>query len=272
MDNLIAVVAPNILNAYSAQLVWSIQSESFETGYGIVTYTANAAGDKGGHEYIFNKIISDKKAGAVIIIACSVNEKIINGFKNAGITPVLIDTRWDGISCVRVDNEKGGYEAGGHLVKIGKKRIGIITGNLPHDNTQRERLSGFKKGIHDNGIEFNEDLTWRSNDYSYASGKEALRVMIMNDADGVFCAAGDYVAQGFLNEARKNGVEIPLHMAIVGFDDIETSVDFGLTTVRQPLNEIGKEAFKIAVEAISGRSTGPRETVFDCRLVLRDTA
>ena len=268
----IAVIAPNILNGYSAQLVASIQAESFEAGVDAVTYVANAARSKGGPEYFYTKLIAGKDAAAVIIISCGINKLIMDGFASAGITPVLVDVRYPGVNCVRSDNEKGAYEAARHLVKSGREKFGMIVGNIEEADTQQERHAGFIKGLEAEGRKFSEELVWLNHDYTYKSGREALRFMVMNDVDAVFCAAGDYVAQGFLSEARKNGVEVPRNISIIGYDDIESSADLELTTVKQPLEEMGKEAIRMAVEAIKNPNTQPMEKVFDCRLVLRETA
>ncbi len=268
----IAVITPNILNGYAAKLVWSIQAEAFQTGYDVVTYIANSMHLVGGPEYFYHKLTMDKSADSVIIISCGVNEQIISGFKGAGITPVLIDVRWEGINCVRSDNEKGAHDAGTHFGRLGRKKIGMITGDLEQAETQRERFAGFARGLKEYGRVVYPECVWKNEMYTYQSGKEAFRFMVMNDVDAVFCAAGDYVAQGFLNEARKNGMDIPRAMSLIGFDDIESSADMELTTIRQPLEDMGKEALHMAVESLQNPAAKVRDKVFDCRLILRETA
>ena len=96
--------------------------------------------------------------------------------------------------------------------------------------------------------------------------------MFMNDAKAVFVAAGDYVAQGFINEARKNGITVPECMAVVGFDDVEASGDQELTTIRQPIDEMGKLAFDMAVKGINEPWSQPYEKIMKVELVVRKTA
>ncbi|HRU38235.1 MAG TPA: substrate-binding domain-containing protein [Candidatus Goldiibacteriota bacterium] len=90
--------------------------------------------------------------------------------------------------------------------------------------------------------------------------------------DAVLCAAGGYVAHGFLKKASKQHVDVPGTISLVGFDDIEMSSDTGLTTVRQPLDEMGRSAFNAAVRAINEPKALPENIVFENELVIRDTA
>lgn len=268
----IAIVSTNILNGFAAQLIWSIQSESFNTDYDVVIYTAKAATEMGGAEFLYEKIARDKKAGAVIVIAYPISEKAVDGFYRAGITPVMIETTVKGVNSVRVDNFSGAREAGAYFAQKKKRKIGVIAGDVCLVASQKERLAGFKAGLGENGAKLDESAIYRIYQYNYQSGKDAFKYMLMNDVDAVFCAAGDYVAQGFLNEANKQGVSFPYTMSLIGFDDIEVSADLGLTTVKQPLRDMGREAFKMAVEAMKNTGVPVREKVFECKLIVRETA
>lgn len=268
----IAIVSSNILNGFAAQLIWAIQTESFNTDYDVVIYTVKSATNMGGPEFIYEKLVREKRAGAVIVIACPISDKAVDDFYRAGITPVLIETRIKGVNCVRADNEKGAYEAGVYLAHKKKKKIGIIAGDTGVVDSQKERVTGFTAALKDHGINLDENMIYKISQYNYKSGKEAFKFMLMNDADTVFCAAGDYVAQGFLNEANKQGVSFPYSMSLIGFDDIEVSEDLGLTTVRQPLSEMGREAFKMAVDAMKNMGIPVREKTFECTLIKRETA
>lgn len=268
----IAIVSTNLLNGFAAQLIWAIQTESLNTDYDVVIYTAKSAAHMGGAEFIYEKIARDKKAGAVIVIAYPISEKAVDGLYRAGITPVMIETRVRGVNCVRTDNEKGAYEAGVYLAQKRRKKIGVIAGDVFTVASQRERVEGFKAGLKENGLTLDEGLNYKIDQYNYQAGKEAFKFMLMSDVDTVFCAAGDYVAQGFLNEANKQGVSFPYTMSLIGFDDIEVSSDLGLTTVKQPLAEMGREAFKMAVDSMQKSGVKVREKVFESTLILRETA
>jgi DNA-binding LacI/PurR family transcriptional regulator len=196
----------------------------------------------------------------------------------AGIAPVVIDNAAAGAYSLITDNENSAYEAVKHLTKFSRnKRIGIVLGggysaiNL-NIQSQRERLSGYKRALAENSMPFDESLIWYIQNFNYQAGKDAFRFMLSSNVDAVFCAAGDYVALGFLSEARLQGVSIPGSMSIVGFDDIEIAKDLDLTTVRQPLEEMGREAFKTAVEAVTSHELRGTVKEFKNTLILRNTA
>ena len=268
----IAIVTTNLLNGFAAQLIWAIQTESLNTDYDIVIYTAKSATNMGGVEFLYEKIARDKKAGVVIVIAHSISDRAVDSFYRSGIIPVLIETRMKGVNSVRVDNEKGAYGAGVYMAQKKKKKIGIIIGDFCLVESQKERLAGFTAALKENNMAIGENAVYEISKYNYQSGKDAFKYMLMNDVDAVFCAAGDYVAQGFLHEAIKQGINFPYTMSLIGFDDIEVSADLGLTTVRQPLEEMGREAFKMAVDSMKKTGIPVREKIFDCSLIIRETA
>ena len=267
----IAVISSNPLNGFAAQLLWSMQEASLDSEYDLEIYYIRAATKKGGSEYLYEKIAAEKHVKAVVVIAYPVPEKFINMFRAADIALVLIDTAYPGVWSVNTKNEKGAYEAVKYLIESGSKRIGLITGEALSGSIA-ERLAGYKKSLEEKGRAYDESLVWTIKQFNYNSGKEAFRFMLASNVDAVFCAAGDYVAHGFLNEARKQHVDVPGNISLVGFDDIEMSADTGLTTVKQPLNEMGKEAFRMALAAIKDPKALPEKKIFENTLVKRETA
>ncbi len=268
----IAVVSSNPLNGFAAQILWSMQEASLESAYDLEIYYIRAATKKGGSEYLYEKIAREKKASAVIVIAYTVPDKFIKGFRDAGITPVLIDTHQPGVNSVNTNNEKGAYDAIKFLIETGRKKIGLITADTVNYQSQKERFAGYRRALEEKGRRLDESLIWTIKVFDYNSGKEAFRFMLSSDVDGVFCSAGDYVAHGFLNEARKQNFDIPRSMSLIGYDDIEMSADTGLTTVHQPLYEMAQEAFRIASNAIANPDAPVEKKVLENTLIIRETA
>jgi LacI family transcriptional regulator len=268
----IAVISSNPLNGFAAQLLWSMQEASLESEYDLEIYYVRSALKKGGSEYLYEKIANEKDVRAVVVIAYPVQEKFINMFRQANVALVLIDTAIPGVWSVNTKNEKGAFDAVKYLIETGSKKVGLIAGEPALHASQAERTAGYKKALLEKGRAYDESLVWTIKEFNYNAGKEALRFMLASDVDAVFCAAGDYVAHGFLNEARKQHVEVPGNIALVGFDDIVMSADTGLTTMKQPLDEMGKEAFRMAVFAINNPKALPEKKIFEDTLVKRETA
>lgn len=267
----IAVVSSSPENGFFARLLWVIQEESLETRYDIEIYFMMSARKKGGPDYLYKKIAEEKKASAVISIAHQMDIKFIKMLMEEGMIPVLIDARARGVHSINTDNKKSSYDAVKYLLGTGRKRIGLVIGDNTVSAVQKDRFEGYKEALEERSIAFNDSLVWNVSNFTYSAGKEALRFMVSSDVDAVFCAAGDYVAHGFLNEARKQRVDIPGNMALIGYNDIEMSADTGLTTVRQPLDEMGREAFRIAVAVIENPGLPPQDKIFENTLIVRET-
>ena len=272
MNKNITVISTNLTNGFGAQLIHSMQEESFNTDVDLVIYASRSAQGKGGYEYLYEKICSEKKTDAVIIIAYPLIQKYYDMFRDAGIIPVTIDNCLPGISGVKSDHRAGANKAVNHLLDTGRKRIGIIHGFLRQGNSQEERLEGAKEAFKARNLDFDQGLLWNVKEYTYRYGAEAFKFMIMNDVEAVFCAAGDHVAQGFIAEARRYGVNIPRQIALVGYDDIEMSKEMDLTTIKQDLKLMGKHAFELAIKAVSGLQKEPEHIILPVELVVRESA
>lgn len=268
----IAVVVSSLRNMYTVQMLWAIQARAYDSDYDLLVYTVKAADKKGGIDYVYKKIADEKKVSAVIIMAFNLNDEHKALMEKAGIVPVMVEGKSNNTYKVFSDSEKGGYDVGKYMAQCGYTNIGFISGNKETADSQRERLEGFKRGLKEKGIELPEYMQFQVEEYNYKAGKEAFRYMFMNEARAVFVAAGDYVAQGFINEARKNGITVPERIAVIGYDDVEASGEQELTTVRQPIEEMGKQAFEMAVRGINEPWTQPFEKIMRTELVVRKTA
>ena len=272
MTKNISVISTNLVNGFGAELIHSMQEESFNTDVDLVIYASRSAKGKGGYEYLYEKICREKKTDAALIIAYPLIQKYREMFKSAGIIPVTIDNCLPGINGVKSDHKAGARSAINHLLNTGRKKIGIIHGMLREGNSQQERVDGAAEAFAAAGLSLDHGLLWMVEEYTYKYGAEAFKFMVMNDVDAVFCAAGDHVAQGFIAEARRYGVNIPRQIALVGYDDIEMSKEMELTTIRQDLKLMGKEAFKLAFNAVSGIRAEPQHIILPVELVVRETA
>lgn len=112
--------------------------------------------------------------------------------------------------------------------------------------------------------------------FSYEEGKDALNAYVDQglNPDAIFCAAGDTTAIGAMEQANSKGIKVPDDISIIGYDDLFFSkfVRPALTTVRQPIMKMGREAFDITLADIDGKLAGEKDVVFDTELVVRESA
>jgi DNA-binding LacI/PurR family transcriptional regulator len=180
---------------------------------------------------------------------------------------------------LKTDNFKGGFLAAEYLLKKGRKKIGIIVGKLDGDEVGTspvERLKGYQRALEEFNVNFDKDYVFEVSDFDYKDGKAGLaKFLSMNKKiDSVFCAAGDLTAMGLLEEARKRGIKIPQDLSVVGYDGLDMSavVNPPLTTIKQSITELGKEAFKIAVDAANGKLKEPKKIILQPELIIRESA
>ncbi|AYY12906.1 LacI family transcriptional regulator [Actinobacteria bacterium YIM 96077] len=174
---------------------------------------------------------------------------------------------------VDVDNIGGARRAVEHLYRSGRQVIATITG--PQDmGGGLERLSGYQQACEEHDLSCDADLI-AYGDFSYDSGMAAMRQLLERrpDIDGVFAAA-DLMAAGALRVLREHGRRVPEDVAVVGFDDssLARQTDPSLTTVRQPIDEMGRAMARLLVTRISDEEPAQPHAVLDTDLVIRESA
>jgi LacI family transcriptional regulator len=275
--NTIAVMASFFSSFFEMNFLRGIEQEIGDSEYQINEYSTR--GRPGVKQQIMEQILYGKRADVLISLSIKPEKSMLEEFKRSELPIILIEEEMKGAHTLKTDNYKGGFLAGEYLVKKGHKNIGVIVGEINGDEvgtSPDERLRGFKRALEDNGAVFNKDLVIQIKNFDYKDGKEALKEYLSGGAklDAVFCAAGDYVAMGFLEEAKRQGVKVPQDIAVVGYDDLEMSaiVNPPLTTIKQSITELGREAFKIAVLAADGKLKEPKCIILAPELKIRESA
>ena len=175
-----------------------------------------------------------------------------------------------GVSFVDVDNRDGARSAVEHLASIGRRRIATITG--PSDMAAGiDRLGGYEDGLARAGLPEDPKLI-ATGDFTYEAGAAAMRQLLAArpDLDAVF-AASDLIAAGAVSTLRAAGRRVPDDVAVIGFDDsaIALTTDPPLTSVRQPIEEMGREMARLLLVSIGRRDAAPRHVILGTRLVRR---
>jgi DNA-binding LacI/PurR family transcriptional regulator len=175
-----------------------------------------------------------------------------------------------GVSYVDVDNRSGGRSAVEHLISRGRKVIATIAG--PSDMVAGvDRLTGYRDALTAAGLPLGRGLV-REGDFTHESGAAAMRRILdaHPDVDAVF-AASDTMAAGALDAILASGRRVPEDVALVGYDDspIASATRPPLTSVRQPIEEMGREMARLLIDAIDRRSPAARRVVLETQLVRR---
>lgn len=174
------------------------------------------------------------------------------------------------VSYVDVDNVHGARTATEHLLATGRRVVATITG--PTDmSAGLDRLVGYQQALDAAG--FSRDAALEATgDFSQQGGADAMRRILdaRPDVDAVF-AASDLMAAGAVQVLRAAGRRIPEDVGVVGFDDssIAETTDPPLTSVRQPIEEMGREMVRLLVEHTAVPGSVPRKVILATQLVRR---
>jgi DNA-binding LacI/PurR family transcriptional regulator len=186
--------------------------------------------------------------------------------RERGLPVVLVNAAVEdlGIERVCVDDGHAVDQAYQHLVSLGHKRIGLVLGPSDHAPSNR-KLVAFQQVAQEPG----EDLVARGI-FSMEGGRAAAARLLANGVTGLVCAS-DVLALGSIRAARRLELAVPDDISVVGFDDsaFMTCTDPPLTTVRQPIEAMGRAAVALLVSQIAGHQVPTDEMFFEPELVVR---
>lgn len=183
---------------------------------------------------------------------------------------VLVNAAVPGLDfpTVSCDDAVGMEQAFGHLLQLGHRKIGILLGPADHAPSQR-KLASARSFAEKAGFELSDDLVVHAH-YSLEAGQAGASRLLQSGATAIVCAS-DPMAIGAIRAARRLELRVPQDVSIIGFDDsaLMNSIDPPLTTVRQPIEPMGKMVIKYLLDQIDGNSRASDELLFEPELVLR---
>ncbi len=276
-SNTVAIVAPTYFANFSTDIMRGIEPEMIKTRYDINYYSTSmytTIGTQGRDNYVFEKILNEKKADAIIILNTSLmgEDGILERYKKAGIHVVYIEGGGDWGHRVHYDNHMAASLAVKHLIERGRKRIGLLIGNWQYVASQKERVDGFKKGMQEYGGKLEKESIYSFYEDFGDECRNALHHFIENKINAIYVGTGDEDAAKIIAEANKLGLKVPEDLSIVGQDDIRMAGYLGLTTVKQPIVAMGQKAVELAVNAIEKNEVkNMRDEIFYPELIIRKT-
>jgi LacI family transcriptional regulator len=269
----LGVVVPDIANPFFSELVRGAEAAAMAAGYMTIVCSSELDADL---EDRCVEVLSDRRVDSLLYLPGTTRRHRCLEDPALGTTPlVVIDEEMPDLparaSVVMSDNEAGGAAAARHLAELGHAEIGVVAGppGLP---TAEARLRGFVAALTDLGIAVQPKRILRAVYYTREAGLLAGASLLSRQPgiSAVFCA-NDLIALGMMSAAAQAGRTVGRDLSVAGFDDIFVAqlVSPALTTIRQPIAELGRRAAGIAIGAIEGRDGEPRREVLPVQLVVR---
>jgi LacI family transcriptional regulator len=242
-------------------------------GYHVTLFPLNR-GEEAERDLVFRVMPSMPLDGLIMILPPGML-RYVGELASRGTPVVLIDDRVEhrdrDFPSVGTTNVTGAQVITRHLLQLGRRRVAIITGPDEQD-VSKNRLKGYRIALEEAGVPFREELVVPGT-FEPPSGIAAVQSLLASGArfDAIF-ASNDQMALGALRTLHAAGVRVPQDVALAGFDD-DVAGRFtipALTTVHQPLYEMGSAAGRTVVAAAEGQPI-ERHIEIPARLVVRES-
>ncbi len=209
--------------------------------------------------------------GMIIILPLEASLEQAQQLARSRLPLVLVDLQYEiDANYIAVNNFQGAYSATEHLIKLGHRRIGIICGrrDLPVGEI---RLDGYRAALRYYGLPYDPELVVPG-DFTHRAGEAgAAHFLGLAHRPTAIFACDDDMAFGAMRECRRHGLRVPEDISVIGFDDIpEASHSYPpLTTIRQPLQEMGRIAAEYVCRSIDGADPGRLQLTMATDLIVR---
>ncbi len=267
--NTITAVVPVISNYFFMEVLGGIQDKLNSYDYELTIFNISPSKDTFSQvEHVLKRRTSE----GCLFISIHLEQEEWVQLQRYHIPITLIDEFFEGFDSVSVDNSQGAYRAVSYLLKNGHKRIAMLSA-LATSKPIQSRFKGFKKAYEDADEIFSNDFivtgdsTYRDG-FTERGGYEAMvKILTMNpEFDACFCAS-DIQAVGALKAMQDLDKQIP----IIGYDDIELSEYIGLSTIRQPMRDMGFFATQNLIDRLENPKKAISQTIYTPELILRNS-
>lgn len=272
--NNLALVIPHtagyiFFSPYFVEVVRGISNTANSFGYRLMISIVSAEVEE---KSAYLQIIKEGFIDGLILLDVRLRDERILELKRENFPFVVIgrDFTPKGVSYVDPDDVNGAFQAVRHLVSLGHKKIAFINGPSNY-MVSFDRLEGYRKALAEAELSYNPNLV-RHSDFTQESGYETMKEIIDNFSNfTALFAAGDLMAMGAIKAIKEKGLKIPEDIAVVGFDDIPAArfADPPLTTVRQPIYDIGALAAEVLIGILEGRRVKEDHIIMPIQLIIR---
>ena len=260
----IAVILGSIRNTYSTALVYAVEKEAQKKGYNVLICTTHEDIEK---ELKHLKDLNSRKVDGVILMSAyradANMDKKYKEFYISKLPIVFVDRNIPGINrdVIQSENFDASYKATKYLMDMGHRKIGIIaTSNF---STVQERIKGYKAAFANAGIEYDESLIASVDELSDKMSRKVCHEFLEEHPDiTALYILNNSLCSGVLLDLKERQMKIPQDISLLVWDDEEYNELLDITTIEQPITEIGKQATRRLFELIGE----PEETTdFECK-------
>jgi len=268
-SQVVGLLVRDLGTSYIGEIIHGIDEELANASYDLMLYTTHRRKTR---ESTYVATLTQGLADGLLLVLPREPGAYIETLRRRGFPYVLIDHQ--GIDeagpSVGATNRQGGYDATRYLIELGHRRIGFITGSLDL-GCSIDRMAGYHAALTEFGLPVDPALI-REGDFMQPAGYTGARdLLALQQRPTAIFASNDVSAFGVMEAVRDCGLRIPEDISIVSFDDIPQAshVNPPLTTVRQPLEQMGRVATRMLLETIADRQRPAARVELPTELVIR---
>lgn len=269
---MLGVIVPSFTTPYYNEVLKGIKDEIKRVDLDIMMYNTGSKNPEKGMVSFFDRGMAD----AFLIISIDIQEDVHKRLAATNVPVVLVNSVHPSYHSFGMNDYRGGYLAGQHLIEQGFQSIGMIDSALQL-KASKERKKGFLKALEENDIEIQDKFFVRGDTekhagYTEEAGFEAIHKLerLGEFPRAIFCS-NDTQAVGAMYALSKLGQNVPDDVAVMGYDNIKLSKYLDLTTIDQKMYDVGVKAIRRMKQLLErpGDKEKPRQDTIDPILVTR---
>ncbi|MBL1068850.1 LacI family DNA-binding transcriptional regulator [Streptomyces sp. 7-21] len=267
----VGVVLPFVNRWFYSQVVAGIDSVLRANDLDLLLYNL---GDARVHERFFDRMPLRRRVDALIVLNLPLSQREAEALVSMEVPIAVLGTRIHGCWQVSIDNAEGASTAVRHLINLGHRRIGMITGALGDPRgftTPIVRQHAYRTVLAQADIPYDPELEAPGHLTIEGGAAAMARLRSLSDPPTAVFAESDQMAFGALRTLTRMGLRAPDDVSVIGFDDHETAELLDLTTIAQPVTYQGELLARQILDALSGDEAEPTRVVVPTQLVVRGT-
>ncbi len=270
--NLLAVIVPNITSSINSIILSKIEETASKNNYNIIVCNMAENLDK---QFKYLNIFKEMRVDGIIITNEKIDDETRKFLESINIPLVFASAKPSNQKhmAIIVNNLQASYDAVDYLTGLGHKKIAFIGGDQRDITSGKERYKGYQTALKDHDIPMSDEYV-RFGDYSVNDGYRLMGEILKSKMHptAVF-AASDDMAVGAINCIIDNGLKVPDDISVIGFDGtaVVNIVRPKLTSMEQPIKEIGTMAVEMLLQKINNQQTLVNEIILSHNLVKRDS-
>ena len=260
------IVFPDLSGPYYAEVVLGYEAVAAELGRSVLILSTHGRPDAD------SKVLEmAERCDGLVLMARTVGDDTVERLVKRGVKLVLVARpEVAAADSVNAENHDSAVALGQHLVERGAKRLTFV-GDPDSTSDVAERWRGIQEGFQGSSLALLAPQPPERGFDEDAGERVAGQALEAGDLPDAFVCANDELALGLMARLQREGVDVPGDVMVTGWDDVMAARYAGLTTVRQPMRELGGTAARLLDELIAGSRNTPRHELLKTELVTRSS-